>query len=155
MTQSHTTKTTIRSVSPANQASGALIILLTLWIACFHWTGVHQIAISRNVFTGEVTVDSIAGFNFSLPWVQVSRIDIRPHRLCIDCDCRALNCRLIEFDKSGWLDFVNREGFRYYWWSNRFSYNNGAKQEYRGMAFILRGYMSDDQPHPFLKITKE
>lgn len=133
----------------------AAAIVIATWSLFFHWTGTHQVAITRNVFTGELVLDNVPGIDVSWPWVQVSRIDIRPHRLCIDCDCRALNCRLVEFDESGWLDFVNREGFKYYWWSNRFSYNSGAKQEYRGMAFILRGYMSDGQPHPFLKITKE
>lgn len=155
MTPSHTIKTAIRLTSASKRIIGGVVVLFLFWMACFHWTGIHQVAIARNFFTGKVIIDSTAGFNLSAPWVQVARVDIRPHRLCIDCDCRALNCRLVEFDRSGCMEFVNREGFRYYWWSNRFSYNSGAEQEYRGMAFILRGYMSDGQSHSFLKITKE
>jgi hypothetical protein len=132
-----------------------IIISISIWIFFFHWTGIHQIAIKRNVFTGSIEIDTVAGIDFSSPWVQVSRIDTRPHRLCIDCECRALNCKLVEFRKEGWKDFVDREGFRYYWLDNRLSFNSGSKQEYRGMDWILRGYAYDEQSHSFLKITKE
>lgn len=134
--------------------TGAAIVFFA-WLLFFHWTGVHQVAITRNVFTGEMQLDSVAGFDLTLPWVQVTRIDTRPHRLCVDCDCRSLNCRLVEFDPAYWREFVDREGFRYYWWSNRFSYNSGASQEYRGLEFIFRGYAFDNESHPFLKIIKE
>jgi hypothetical protein len=135
-------------------AIGSITALL-IWSLLFHWTGIHQIAIKRNLITGVIEIDSIAGINVSVPWVQVSRIDTRPRRLCIDCDCRSLNCKLVEFKKEGWKEFVDREGFRYYWLSNRLSFNSGSKQEYRGTNWILRGYAYDNQSHSFIKITKE
>jgi hypothetical protein len=126
-----------------------------MWLMFFHWTGVHEISIRRNIVTGEVSIDSIAGPEITAPWVQVSTIDIRPRRLCVDCDCRALNCKLVEFVPSKWKGFVEREGFRYYWLSNRISFNSGSEKTYRGMDWILRGYAFDQQSHTFIKTTKE
>lgn len=119
--------------------------LLTFWIGFIHWTNVHQVAIKRNIFTGEMSIDTIPGINISAPWVQVSRIDVRPVRVCVDCSCRNINCRLVTFKHEYWKDFVDKEGFRYYWWANRFSINIGNREEYRGMKNILRGYSFDDE----------
>ena len=99
-------------------------------------------------------IDTIPGYNITAPWVQVSRIDTRPQRVCVDCDCRNLNCQLASFDPDGWEEFVRYEGFRYYWWSNRFSFNPGHKNEYRGMNDILRGYAFDGKEYPFIKREK-
>jgi len=124
------------------------------WLFCFHYTDVNQIAICRNIFSGEVYIDSVAGPNITAPWVQVARIDTRPHRICVDCDCRNINCMLVTFNPKGWKDFVRREGFRYYWWSNRFSFNPGHKREYRGIEDILRGYTFDGGDYEFITIEK-
>jgi hypothetical protein len=129
--------------------------VLLFWLACIHWTGIHQVAIKRNIVTGKVEIDSIAGINVTLPWIQVARIDIRPHRVCIECSCRALSCRLVEFNPKHWDEFLEKEGFKYYWLSNRISFNLGADQEYRGIDWILRGYAYDTNEHNFLKISKK
>ena len=47
---------------------------------------------------------------------------------------------LVSFDPNGWREFVNNEGFYYYWWSNRISFNMGYDDEYRGMKDLIRGY---------------
>ena len=128
----------------------SLFSFFIFWLSCIHWTNVHQVAITRNIFTGEMNIDTVPGIQISAPWVQVSRIDIRPLRVCVDCDCRNINCRLVTFKVEGWRDFVAKEGFRYYWWSNRISFNSGNKEEYRGMKNILRGY-SFDSEYKFIK----
>jgi hypothetical protein len=99
-------------------------------------------------------IDTTAGPGISLPWIQVSRIDTRPHRICIECDCRNIDCNLVSFNPLGWKDFVRREGFRYYWWSNRISFNMSHEREYRGIEDVLRGYTFDNQEYPFLKKEK-
>jgi|GEM_PF-2935942 len=129
------------------------VSLFSIWVFCFHYTNVSQVAITRNVFTGVANIDSVSGFNFTTPWVQVARLDTRPHRVCIECDCRWMKCELVTFDPSGWSELVEREGFRYYWWSNRFSFNSGHKQTYRGLIDVLRGYSFDDG-HSFLKTLR-
>lgn len=137
------------------RTSLGLAIVVSFWLFCFHWTGVHEVGIRRNIFTGEVSLDSISGFEVTPPWVQVAMIDTRPQRLCIECDCRSLSCKLIEFNPDGWSDFVAKEGFRYYWWANRFSFNSGADEEYRAMRWILRGYAFSGQEYSFINTTKE
>lgn len=135
-----------------------LLIVLSFfvfWLFCFNWTSYHEVSIERNFFTGTLLIDTNAGPNFSAPWIQVSNIDTRTKKLCIDCSCRTMNCRLVQFNKEGTLNFVLREGFRYYWWTNRFSFNSGNDNEYRGMDFILRGYAFDSEKHPFLNMIKE
>ncbi len=128
--------------------------VLFLYMSCFHWTGVHEIGIRRNMFTGEISLDSVAGPELSWPWVQVSLIDVRPQRLCIECGCKTINCRLVSFNPEGWREFTVREGFRYWWWANRFSFNTGAEREYRGMDWIMRGYGFDSADLPFVTVKK-
>lgn len=127
--------------------------IFLFWLFFVHWTNVQQIAITRNIFTGELKIDTFPGIQISSPWTQVSRIDIRPVRVCVDCECRNMNCKLISFDINGWRNFVEKEGFRYYWWSNRISFNFGNKEEYRGMKNILRGY-SFDSEYKFIKVEQ-
>lgn len=128
--------------------------IFMFWLFCFHYTNVHQVGICRNIFTGETWLDDVPGMSITAPWVQVARIDTRPHRVCVECNCKNATCVLVSFDSNGWKEFVEREGFRYYWWSNRFSFNSGHKEEYRGMRDILRGYAFDGHNYSFIKIEK-
>lgn len=127
-----------------------IIITTLLWLLCFHWTGIQEVGIRRNLITGQLSLDSIAGPEITPPWVQVSKIDTRPRRLCIECDCKNMNCILVSFNIQGWKEFVEREGFEYWWWSNRFSFNSGSNREYRGMDWILRGYTFDNTNYSFI-----
>ncbi len=132
-----------------------IIAIFSFWLFFFHYTDVNQVAICRNIFTGEMYLDSIPGPNLSAPWVQVSRIDIRPKRICIDCDCKNINCVLVSFKPEHWRKFVKIEGFRYYWWSNRMSINFGHSNETRGIDDILRSYAFDKYKHDFIEISSE
>ena len=133
----------------------ALSSLVLLWLLFFHWTGVHEVGIRRNIFTGEITLDSTAGFEITPPWVQVALIDTRPQRMCVECDRRSLSCKLVEFNPKGWKKFIENEGFRYYWLSNRISFNSGSEEEYRGMDWVIRGYAFSETGYPFIRVTKE
>jgi hypothetical protein len=121
---------------------------------CFHYINVHEVGIRRNIINGELSIDKTPGMYISAPWVQVAKIDTRPQRLCIECDCRNITCILVSFNPEGWREFVQKEGFRYYWWSNRFSFNSSHKNEYRGMKDILKGYAFDGYQYSFLKFEK-
>jgi hypothetical protein len=61
-----------------------------------------------------------------------------------------MNCILVSFNIQGWKEFVDREGFEYWWWYNRFSFNSGSNREYRGMDWILRGYTFDNTNYSFI-----
>ncbi len=132
-----------------------LSLVLTFWLFCFHWTDSHEIGITRNFFSGNLKLDSVPGFNFTAPWIQVARIDIRPTRICVTSSTNNFNCRLVEFNKEFYKEFIEAEGFRYFWWSNRISFNLGHDDEYRGMKDLLRGYTFDRTNRNFITVVQE
>lgn len=115
----------------------------------------HEVILGRNYFTGHTFIDSVTGIKLNAPWVFVNNIDTRPHRVCVTSASRNFNCKLVSFDKSGWEEFIDLEGFYYFWWANRISFNMGHDQEYRGINNLLRGYSFDETPRNFIKIHKE
>lgn len=129
-------------------------LVLLFWLSFFSYTDSYHYSIGRNLITGEVWISEPSGMSISSPWTQISRIDIRPIRSCIDCSCNNINCKLISFNPNGYLEFIEKEGFEYYWWRNRFSFNYGNKFEYRGLSNILRGYSFDEIQYGFLTIEK-
>ncbi|TAK96230.1 hypothetical protein EPO05_02370 [Patescibacteria group bacterium] len=132
-----------------------LAVLVIFYITCVHYTDIHQVALVRNRATGELTLDSVPGFNLTPPWVAVARIDIRPTRVCITTTGRSFNCKLVQFVPQAYREFVATEGFRYYWLSNRISFNFGYGEEYRGMKDVLRGYAFGVERYPFVKVVNE
>lgn len=129
----------------------SLFFLLFFWLFFIHYNQIHHVSVSRNLFTGELILDESKGIKFSAPWVQVIKFDTRPFKVCIDCSCSNINCKLIAFNSVGWEDFLNREGFKYFWFKNRISFNSGNKMEYRGIRHVLRGYAFDKE-YSFLTV---
>jgi hypothetical protein len=134
--------------------SGTSLIFL-FWLFCFHWTDPHEVGITRNFFSGTLELDSVGGFNITAPWIQVTKIDIRPTRVCISSSTKNFNCRLVQFQKEYYKEFIESEGFKYYWWCNRISFNTGHNEEYRGMRDVLRGYAFDKNSRKFITIIEE
>lgn len=130
-------------------------LVLFSYLSLFHWTSVHEKTILRNIITGELTLDSTAGPGITAPWVQAVNMDTRPRRICVECACTNMTCVLVSFEPGGWRTLIEREGFRYFWWDNRFSFNFGHRQEYRGLDDLLKGYSMDGQEHPFIKKHQE
>lgn len=126
------------------------VLVFLFWLFFIHINNVHHVSVSRNYITGEIALDSTKGIKISAPWVQVIKFDTRPFKVCIDCSCANINCRLIAFNPKGWKEFVSREGIQYYWFRNRLSFNLGQKQEYRGIKHVLRGYAYDGE-YSFIK----
>lgn len=136
----------------------ALLITLSImlsYLMFFNYIDYHQVMISRNVLTGKTSIDKTQGLKVSPPWVIVNRIDTRPHRICITSASRNYNCTLVSFDPNGWEEFIEMEGFYYYWWANRISYNSGHSLEYRGFSNILKGYCFDNKGWKFIKVHQE
>ena len=89
------------------------------------------------------------------PGVAVARVDTRPVRVCITSTSRGFNCRLVQFEPRAYRQFVATQGFHYYWWSNRISFNLGYNEEYRGVKDLMRGYAFSVNKYSFLKLLKE
>lgn len=132
-----------------------LAVLGCLYLAFVHHTEAYQVGIVWNRFTGELRLDTENGFQLTAPWVMVSRIDTRPTRVCITSASRGFNCRLVRFEPSASAEFVATQGFHYYWWANRISFNMGYDEEYRGMRDLLRGYAFSSKQYPFVTILEQ
>jgi len=128
-------------------------ILLILYMALVNYTEAYEVGITRNFVTGEIQLQAGGGMYFTPPWVLVSNIDIRPTRVCLTTTARSFNCRLAEFKPEYYQEFVITQGFRYWWWANRLSFNFGYDEEYRGFRDVLRGYAFGSQPRPFVIVT--
>ncbi len=114
-------------------------ILFVVYLGTFHYTDNYQVGIRYNVFTGEISKDDHSGFHFSPPWVLVVRVDTRPHKVCIVSATRNLNCRLVRFNPDRFKELIQYEGFHYYWWYNRISFNMG-QETYRGLDNLFLGH---------------
>jgi len=132
-----------------NSIIGGVITLL-LYFSLVYRTGYTEASIKKNIFTGEVTIDTTYGFNIEYPWVLVSHVPTNPRRMCIESKARIQHCKLIHFIPSRYMDFVEREGFRYYWFDNRISFNSGHKNEYRGIYDTFYGYTFTDEKVSFI-----
>ncbi len=59
------------------------------------------------------------------------------------------------FNPDEYKAFVAVQGFHYYWWANRFSFNSGYDEEYRGMKDLMRGYAYSSKPYPFIVVIRD
>ncbi|MBI2627822.1 MAG: hypothetical protein HYW71_00080 [Candidatus Niyogibacteria bacterium] len=132
-----------------------LAALVLFWLICVHYAEVNQLGIRWNFVTGEISADIHKGINVTPPWVLVSLINTHPMRVCVTTSGRGFNCRLIQFQSKYYREFVETEGFRYWWWANRISFNFGYSEEYRGMKDLLRGYSYGVKQYSFVKTLKE
>jgi hypothetical protein len=132
----------------------AIMLPLCLYTLFMNHNEPTEIGLARNILTGTMWKQK-GGWYITSPWVWVSRIDIRPMRVAITTGGHGYNSKLVQFKEEHWELFVKTEGWRYWWWSNRISFNLGYQEEYRGMRDILRGYAYADNKYPFIEITSE
>lgn len=125
-------------------------ILFAFYLGFVNYTEPNEVGVAWNRFIGDLQLQDDAGFHLTAPWVSVSRIDIRPIRVCVTSAGRGFNCKLIRFEPTAYREFVAVEGFRYWWWANRVSFNLGYHEEYRGMKDLLRGYAYSVKRYSFV-----
>ncbi len=131
---------------------GAVVLLL--YLTCFHYTEPAHVGVARNWITGKMWTDT-PGWNLTWPWVKVAKIDLRPARVCVTTAGKGRNCKLVQFETKAWKEFVETEGFYYWWWANRISFNLGYDEEYRGMKDLLRGYAYTVKKYNFMTVTQD
>ena len=134
--------------------SVSVLILFLSYIAFFHFTENYEFGITYNLFTGETKPDGHPGFHLSAPWILVAKADTRPQKVSIVSASRNLNCRLVQFDTTQWRELIRIEGFRYYWWYNRISFNSG-QETFRGFRNLLLGHSYGVTRGKFVKILQE
>lgn len=129
--------------------------LLACYCAFVNHNEAYQVGIAWNFMSGKLWLQE-PGFHLTAPWTLVTRVDARPQRVCITSSSQAaFNCKLVQFEPRFWREFVAVEGWRYYWLSNRLSFNGGYWEEYRGMRDILRGYAFSAKQYPFVVALRD
>ena len=130
--------------------------IVLLYVSFIYRLEPHQVGLEWNWASGQLRVEHLPGYHFNKPWVWVARIDTRPTRVCVTSNAHAaVNCKLVAFNSQYYNEFLAVEGWWYYWWANRISFNSGYNEEYRGMRDILRGYAFSSQQYPFVTILSE
>jgi len=132
----------------------AIVAIFICYFAFYHYTDSYEFGLTYNVFTGECKSDQHTGHHLTLPWVLATKIDTRPQRVCITSATRNMDCRLVQFDTTQWKELIKFEGFRYYWWYNRFSFNY-SQETYRGVRNLLLGHSYGKTRGSFVKIIQE
>lgn len=129
--------------------------VLVFYLLFFNFVTVNEVSLNHNIIDGTVVCDTIPGFKLSAPWIQVSKIDKRPVKVSVDCSCRNITYKLVSFNPKEYKSFIQKEGWGYYWFRNRISFNLGHRQESRGFDNILRGYAFDNQDYKFIIYHQE
>jgi hypothetical protein len=113
-----------------------------------------EVGLARNLFTGQLWLQQ-PGWGITPPWVQIAVIDTKPIRVKVPTSGRGYSAKLVQFVPEAYESFIETEGFRYYWWSNRISFNLGYSEESRGIKDVLRGHAYSPKTYPFLKVIEE
>ena len=81
------------------------------------------------------------GFVWKLPFVEsIHTFDVLPIRTCLgEANTRVLNCKLIQFEPSGWRTFIM--------WHGRGSYSHGISS--KSLNEILLTYAFSDNPEQY------
>lgn|SRR3989344_4351531 len=137
------------------KASRFIVPLWVLYLAFLNYNEPTQIGIARNYISGEMWLQEGGGWFVTAPWTFVARVDTRPMRVAVTSAGHGYNAKLVQFQTNAWREFVATEGFHYYWWYNRLSFNFGYNEEYRGMRDIMRGYAYSAKHYPFIVVLKE
>jgi hypothetical protein len=135
--------------------SGAFLALLIGYFSTVNYLEPGEAGITWNPVNGEIGIQDHPGYQVNAPWEFVTTIETRPQRVCIQSPAHAaVNCRLVQFDTRYYREFVAAEGWRWYWWSNRLSFNSGY-DTYRGWRSILYGYAFSSQQYRFIRTITE
>ena len=129
----------------------ALIPVLA-FLSAFNYVEQGEAGLTWNAASGEIGLMK-PGIHWTSPITLVTKIELRPQRMCLTSSAQAApNCRLVQFEERHYREFVATEGWRYYWFDNRLSFNSGHDETYRGFRDVLRGYAFSAQSYPFIKV---
>jgi hypothetical protein len=126
-------------------------IILMVFCATVRYIEPGEAGIEWRPISGQIRLLDTPGWQFSAPWAFVTVIDTRPQRLCLTSSVHAApNCRLASFDTRHYREFIAVEGWSYYWFRNRLSFNFGHPETYRGWRDVMRGYAFSEKPYDFI-----
>ncbi|MBX4181582.1 hypothetical protein KW807_01820 [Candidatus Parcubacteria bacterium] len=132
-----------------------VLVLVFFYLPFVNYTHRYEAGLAWNRISGESWLQTQGGWHITSPWVAIARIDTRPRRVCITSAGRGYNCKLVQFVPEKYQEFLDVEGFHYYWWANRLSFNTGYSEEYRGLVDIFRGHAFGVRKYGFLKVVDD
>jgi hypothetical protein len=137
--------------------SCSLLVFLILYVCFVTHIEPTEAGIGRNWFSGKLTLLDRSGWHVTPPWVWVSKVSTTPMKVSVSTASRAYNYKLVQFQKEYFKEFIETEGWYFYWWYNRLSFNIGYShdEEYRGFRDVLRGYAYSAKDYPFIKTLNE
>jgi hypothetical protein len=138
-------------------SGGAILSFLLLVYGPFmNYVPTYHIGLAWDMYGGTVYLQDQPGWYFTSPLTTTATLDTRPQKVCLTTAAHApFNCKLVEFDPRHYQEFVDTEGFGWYWWYNRFSFNSGYREEYRGFRDVVRGYAFSAKKYKFIKVLKD
>lgn len=128
---------------------------LLLYLIILNYLEPTQVGIARNMISGKMWLQRGGGWFVTTPWTRVARVDTKPMRVAITTSGHGYNSKLVRFVPENWQEFVATEGFHYYWWYNRISFNLGYDEEYRGMRDVMRGHAYGTKRYSFIEVICE
>lgn len=133
-----------------------LTFLAAFYILFVNYLEPTEVGVARNWINGHLYLQT-PGLHITPPWIWVNRIDTAPIKVSVSTSSRGYNAKLVQFNTNYWKEFTLTEGWAYYWWYNRFSFNSGYSkdEEFRGFRDVMRGYAYSYKQYPFVTVLKE
>lgn len=131
-----------------------VLALGIVYLSSVNYVDSYEVGIAWDRAAGTCVLQG-PGVHWTAPWVSVSCVDTRPQRVCVSTTGKGFSCKLVAFVPGAYREFVAVEGHRYYWLSNRVSFNLGYDEEYRGMKDLLRGYAYGATAYPFVVTLRD
>jgi len=127
----------------------SLVLLLGLFrLTCVKFVDKHEFGYKFDHRTGELTKLNGSGYFLRPPFlVSIYTIDLRPMQVCINANNRVLNCKLVQFDTTGFDLFIKWHGVGNY----EPSLNKGSLSD----ILMSYAYDPDRKNVPFLNVKKE
>lgn len=131
-----------------------VIVVVILYFAFLNRVNPNEVGLARNHITGETWAQE-AGWHVTAPWTWIATVNTNPIRVSVPTTGRGYSSKLVQFVPEHHDEFLELEGWRWYWWDNRFSFNFGHEDEYRGFRNLMLGYAYSAKKYPFIKVLAE
>lgn len=129
-------------------------VLILTYFAFFNHIEPNQVGLARNHISGQTWLQK-AGWHITAPWTWVAVVNTNPIRVGVPTAGRGYSSKLVQFVPEYYDEFLEQEGWRWYWWDNRISFNFGNYEEYRGFRNTILGYAYSKTEYPFIRIIAE
>ncbi len=138
---------------------GLLLLALLFRVMFVDFIDNYELGYKYDLRSGRIAVLDRTGYVVTPPLVvKVHTVDLRPMQVCINANQRVLNCKLVQFNKSGLELFLSWHGRNDYEGPGNGGGGTGSVgSETTPFSEILKSYAYDgsSKSYPFLTIIRE